>query len=117
MDDLTVANIINQVIGIYALLLLIFGTLGNVFLFLTCVLTELKKTPTFIFFAFMASCDFMSLYWWNLDHFLTPYFGIDRENQEIAWCKIDSFIEFTVLEGSAWLLVYQKSLIKINLVI
>ena len=117
MDDLAKANIINYVIGVYVLLLLIIGTLGHIFLLLMCLLTELRKTPTFIFFAFMAGCDFISLYWWTLDYVLTPYFGIARQNQEIAWCKIDSYIQYSVLEGSAWLLVYQKSLIKIKLVI
>ena len=105
MNDLDLAKIINYLIGIYALFILIFGMLGNSLLLLMCLLTNLKKTPTFNFIAFMAGCDFMSLFWWNLDHFLTPFFNIDRQNDGIAWCKFESFIQYSVLEGSAWLLV------------
>ena len=117
MDHQEISNIVNYVIGIYALLLMIVATLGNIFLLLMCLITELKKTPTFIFLAFMAACDCLSLYWWNLDHFLTPYFNIDRQNEDIAWCKIDTFIEFSVLEGSAWLLVTWIPFKKISLLL
>lgn len=97
--------ILNYVIGAYALFLIIAGTFGNLFTVFIITSTKLKETTTFIFFAFLAVTDALSLYFWNLDHFLVGIFGIDRQNTSAIWCKVDSFIQFVVLQSSAYFLV------------
>ncbi len=97
---------LNNLIAVYAILLCIIGTIGNIFTINVILRTSLKNTTTFVFFAYLSLSDMISLYFWNLDHFLTPLFQIDRQNQSIFWCKFDSFLQFTVLQSSAFLLVF-----------
>jgi len=53
--------ILNYVIGLYALLLLIVGNLENLFIVFIITASTLKETTTFVFFAFMAVTDAISL--------------------------------------------------------
>ncbi len=105
-DDPTgVLTIVNKVVGVYSAFLIIAGTFGNLFLLLMCFLTPLRRTNTFVFLGVMAFTDIVALYWWNLDHFIKPYFGIDRSPSGFLWCRVDTFLQFTALSSSAWLLV------------
>jgi len=105
-DDPTgVLNIVNKVVGVYSAFLIIVGTLGNLFLLVMCLVTPLRTTSTFVFLAIMAFADILSLYGWNLDHFIKPYFGIDRSPSGFFWCRVNTFLQFFSLSSSAWLLV------------
>jgi hypothetical protein len=105
-DDPTgVLTIVNKVVGVYSAFLIIAGTFGNLFLLFMCFLTPLRRTNTFVFLGIMAFTDIVALYWWNLDHFIKPYFGIDRSPSGFLWCRVDTFLQFTALSSSAWLLV------------
>ena len=101
-------DIILNVLGIYSLLLCIVGTVGNIFNLFIILKTDLKKTKTFVFLAFLSVTDTLSMYWWDLDHFLTPFFQIDRQNESNLWCKINTFIQESVLFASAFFLVKQS---------
>lgn len=92
-------------IGIYSLLLCIIGSIGNIFNIFIILNTNLKYTNTFIFLAFLGFTDLFSLYFWNMDHFLWPFFQIDRQNESLFWCRFDTYLQFTILQSSAFLLV------------
>jgi hypothetical protein len=98
-------NTILNVLGVYALTLCMIGCTGNTFNLYIILKTDLKKTNTFVFLAFLSITDMISLFFWNLDHFLTPFFKIDRQNESIAWCKIDTFIQESMLTSSAFFIV------------
>ena len=94
---------IAEVVGVYSMWLIVFGTIGNLITFYVCY--QLRSTTTFVFFAFMAITDLVSLYYWNLKNFLTAFYAIDISRLSIYSCRINSFIQFASLYTSAWLLV------------
>lgn len=96
---------INKALGIWALILIIFGTIGNILCIFVCLRQRLRKTPTFIFFSFLAICDTISLYGWNLDHFIEAFYGKVIEDTSIAWCKTVLFYNCFSLQSSSWFLV------------
>ena len=100
-------TVILQIFGIYDLLLAILGTAGNVLVLI--VAYRLRKTTTFVFIACLAVTDSLTLYFWNLNHFLGPFFSIDLENDSLVGCKLGNFVQFASLESSAWLLVLLSS--------
>ena len=75
--DFTYA-IVFRVISAYSLLLIIVGTFGNLFIFIVCVTSKaIRKSNTFKFIAAISITDTISLYGWNLGHFISSYFNID----------------------------------------
>lgn len=92
--------------GVYSLLLIIIGTIGNILIFLICL--RLKKNTTFILLRALSISDTISLYFWNLKHFMIPFYGIDIEGYPI--CRYTNFVQLASLQISAWTLVYMKNL-------
>ena len=97
-----------QVFGAYSLLLIIVGTLGNMLIFATCM--RLQKNTTFIFLRFLSISDTVALYFWNLNHFLVPFFDIDLETVHYMSCKIVMYLQFASLQISAWILVSEQNI-------
>ena len=91
------------VLAIYCLWLNIFGTVGNLVAFYIC--RQLRKNTTFVFLSFICLTDLVSLYFWNINNFISVYFGIDLQGYNIYSCRIGYFVQFTSLHTSAWLLV------------
>ena len=87
----------------YSLILVIFGTAGNLLTCLVCF--RLRSTTTFVFLAIAAVFDAASLYFWNLNHFTQTFLDIDLQSKNLNSCRIGQFVQFTSLEISAWLLV------------
>lgn len=102
-----------QVFGVYSLLVILVGTLGNMLIFMTCM--RLKKNTTFIFLRFLSISDTVALYFWNLNHFLVAFFNIDLETLHFMSCKLVMYLQFVSLQISAWILVkfYNFNLLKI----
>ena len=99
----TVFLILRKLLGIYAILLVVFGT---IFSLLCCYISfKLRKTTTFIFICFMSLANMFTLYFWNLGNFLRELFQIDLINISLWLCKFGSFFQFTSLQISAWILV------------
>lgn len=96
---------INQLLAIYCLLLIIFGTIGNLFSFFICMRKNLRKIPTFVFLSYMLLTETITLYLWNLNHFTSTYFGYVIDGIDINLCKFFFFTQLTSLQVSAWLLV------------
>ena len=101
---MSLVSILTIIFGVYALLLIIVGVIGNSFNLYIILKTDLKNTTTFVFFAFLAITDMCSLFFWNLDHCLW-IFLINIINSNKAWCKIGNFFQHTFCESSAFFLV------------
>lgn len=94
---------LNKIFGLYALLLVIFGTIANI---LSCIIcAKLSRNTTFVFLAFLTITDVFTLYYWNLNNFLKEFLDIDLLTRSIWSCKIGNFVQFTSLQISAWILV------------
>ena len=101
-------SLILKIISAYELLLIILGTIGNILILIVCL--NLRNS-TFILMRFLAVADLISLYFWNLNHFTTAFFGLDLQNFNFYYCKIFEFIQFSSLQISAWILVSLKELV------
>ena len=92
-----------QMLGYYSLALIILGTLGNsVIVYVTF---KTKPSTLFVLLRYLAVCDTISLYFWNLNIFVYSTFNLDIANFNIYSCKIGDWIQFASLQASAWILV------------
>jgi hypothetical protein len=98
-------EIIKKILGTYALLLTIIGTIGNALIFLICIKKEMRRINTFKFLAFISISDLIALYEWNLKHFIAAFFGIDFNFMSLAWCRLSLYLQYVTLQFSAWILV------------
>ena len=97
-----------QILGYYALAIAFLGLLGNITIFV--VSFKSKSNSMFVLFCFLSLNDALSLYFWNLNHFVYSSFNLDLQNFNIYSCKIGSWIQFSSLQSSAWILVNPKKL-------
>ena len=88
-----------------ALGITIMGTILNLVTFLTIFCNqELRKTSSMIYSLYLTVTFTLSLYIWNLNHFLTYNYGFEIESLNITLCKIFAFTQFFSLESSGFLL-------------
>ena len=92
-----------QIIGYYALILAMLGTLANAAIIY--VTFRAKSSATFVLLRYLAVCDTLTLFFWNLNFFTKSNLNIDLENYNIYSCKIGNWIQFSSLQASAWTLV------------
>ena len=97
-----------QFLAAYSLWLNIFGTICNLLAFYICCL--LRQNTTFVFLAFICITDTITLYYWNLNNFLSVFFEIDLQSLSMYSCRIGYFFQFTSLQISAWQLVKIRTL-------
>ena len=91
-----------KAVSVYDLALSIVGPIGNLLVLIVAI--RLRQTTTFVFITFLAIADTLTLYFWNLNHFIFTFFGVDIENSLYS-CKFGTFIQFYSLQTSAWILV------------
>ena len=103
MFDQQALQIYYHIMGLYDVFLALFGTLGNILVFI--IAFRLRKTTTFVFLVFLAVVDSLTLYWWNLDDFRYIYFGSSAQEGSVYGCKILNYFQLTSMESSAWLLI------------
>lgn len=103
VSDTSFYLLANKILGVYALVITISGTLLNLFSFFICL--RLKKNTTFVFLATFSVANAFCLYWWNLNNFLKEFVHIDLLAVSLWVCKIGNFVQFTSLQISAWHLV------------
>jgi len=84
---------------------ILFGTIGNVYLFCRQIRKPFNADPTFILLAFIRVADLISLYGCNLKYILKPFLRIDNETYSLLSCKLTSFSQFFGLKLHAWILV------------
>ena len=92
-----------RIIGIYEILLIIFGTIGSILTFFVAI--RMRQTTTFVFILFLSITDALSLYWWNLDDFIAIYFDRWLQQTTLFGCKAINYFQFVSMQSSAWLLV------------
>ena len=104
LNSNTILNV-TKVLGVFALIITIVGTLLNGLIFYVCLRKKLRKVNAFKFFAMISITDIIALYEFNLKHFIVPFYGIDYNYISLTWCRISIFIQYVSLQYSAWLLV------------
>ena len=83
----------------------IIGTLGNVITICVCFTKRLRQVTTFNLIAIISLSNIVSLYQWNLDHFLEFSLKFDYLRKNLIFCKYLSYFQYCSLQYSAWLLV------------
>ena len=106
-----IVNIFKQIIAVYNMVLIIFGTIGNILTAAICFRRRLRKINTFKFFAFNALLDTVCLYEWNLRQFVLYLFNQDCSFTSLIYCNLSSFFQYVSFEASAWFLVTSYYLI------
>lgn len=97
---------LNCILGIYAAVLTIIGTFGNLWSLAGIIRSSYKiRQSTFIFLGFIRIADVISLYEWNLKNFLQPFFNINLEYKSLWLCKAYLYTQFTSLKLSSLFLV------------
>jgi hypothetical protein len=93
--------------AIYALLLIIVGTIGNGLTIIILLRPNLRKYTTMRYLTAVAIADLCSLYSWNLNlfykHLINPYQN-DLEDGSMLACRFISFVGFVSLQLSSWYL-------------
>ena len=88
-----------QIGTFFPLFILIIGVIGNLLAFLIIVFNKnLNKLSTMVYLAFIAFLNTLSLFHWNLDHFLDPNFHVKIVNTGIIACKLLTFIQYSSLQ-------------------
>ncbi|CAF0894526.1 unnamed protein product [Adineta ricciae] len=100
-------SLIIQFLSIYALILIIVGTVGNLLTVVVLLRRNLRRLVTIRYLIVVSICDTISLYGWNLNSFYK--FNINRNNgnlEEISiiHCRVISFMTFVSLQLSSWCL-------------
>ncbi len=116
--DCLVCEIFNNLFSAIALVLIIFGTLGNLFASYVCLRPSLQKKHTFRILSVLFIHQILSLYTWNLDIFLLffwpsgkgAFLKMDQitiiESLSIETCKIFTFMQYYSLQCISWLILY-----------
>ena len=100
-------SLIIQFLSIYALVLIIVGTVGNLLTIIVLLRRNLRRLVTIRYLIVVSICDTISLYGWNLNSFYK--FNISRNNDNleeisIIHCRVISFMTFVSLQLSSWCL-------------
>ena len=98
-------SIYNKINSCYSVVVAGLGTIGNLMAMYVCLRKNLRKTPTFVFIAFVLPMDTLSLFFWNFNNFYTTFFNFLPVNNNLKTCKIVTFLQMFSLQSSAYLLV------------
>ena len=94
-------------LSVYALVLIIVGTVGNLLTIIVLFRRHLRRFVTVRYLITVSICDIVSLYGWNLNSFykfnISPNHG-NIEEISIVHCRIISFMTFVSLQLSSWCL-------------
>jgi hypothetical protein len=113
-------------LSIYALVLIIVGTVGNLLTIIVLLRRNLRRLVTIRYLIVVSICDTISLYGWNLNNFYKFNISLETDNLEelsIIHCRVISFMTFVSLQLSSWCLTAvslgkkykKKSLFYLNL--
>ena len=92
-----------KILGYYSFAITIIGTLGNLIILFVSLRT--KSNSMFTLLRYLALNDAVSLYFWNLSHFIESSFEIDIQNYNLYLCKFGTWIQYSSLQSSVWTLV------------
>jgi hypothetical protein len=98
---------VTHYLSIYALVLLIVGTVGNLLTIVVLLRRHLRRFVTVHYLIIVSICDIISLYGWNLNNFykfnISPRKG-NIEDLSLVHCRLISFMTFVGLQLSSWCL-------------
>jgi len=100
-------RIVIRCLSLYALVLVIVGTLGNVLTIIILCRRNLRRYVTMRYLIAVSVCDIISLYGWNLNNFYKFTISHTNENFEelsLIHCRIISYLSFVGLQLSSWCL-------------
>lgn len=106
-------------LSIYALVLIIVGTVGNLLTIIVLLRRNLRRLVTIRYLILVSIFDTVSLYGWNLNSFYKFNISSNQDNLEeisLVHCRLISFMTFVSLQISSWCLT-AVSLGKMNFVI
>ena len=87
------------------LVIIVIGLIGNTISFFVFTFDEKMKTiNSMIYLSFISITDTLSLFVWNLNHFLFPHFKIQIEFLSLFNCKLFVFLQYFSLQCSGLLL-------------
>lgn len=109
IENFDKSQIFKQIVIIFAYVpvgIIAFGIIGNTICFFIFRFNkELSILSSFVILSFVAITDTLSLFVWNLNHFLVLVPGASQvEYVSLFLCKIMVFNQYWSLECSAWLL-------------
>lgn len=96
-----------QCFSIYALILVIIGTCGNLLTIIILCRPNLRRYVTMRYLIAVSVCDTVSLYGWNLNNFYKFTISSNYHNLEeisLAHCRLLSYMTFVGLQLSSWFL-------------
>ncbi|CAF1198107.1 unnamed protein product [Adineta steineri] len=99
--------IIIRCLSIYALILVIVGTVGNLLTIFILCRKNLRRYVTMRYLIAVSVCDIISLYGWNLNNFYKFTISSNNDNLEelsLVHCRIMSYMTFVGLQLSSWCL-------------
>ena len=84
----------NTHIQIFLILFWSFGTIGNIFSISMCLRKELRKTPTFVFMAFICILNIFSLLTLIACPASLKFFQLQQVQIHLIVCKISIFVTY-----------------------
>ncbi len=100
-------RIVIRCLSLYALILVIVGTLGNLLTIIILCRRNLRRYVTMRYLIAVSICDIISLYGWNLNNFYKFTISSNYNNLEqlsLIHCRIMSYMTFVGLQLSSWCL-------------
>jgi len=94
-------------LSLYALSLVIIGTLGNLLTIIILCRRNLRRYVTMRYLIAVSVSDIISLYGWNLNNFYKFTISSDKTNLEeisLVHCRLVSYLSFVGLQLSSWFL-------------
>lgn len=107
MNRFSYQNFLIRFLSIYALLLVIIGTLGNLLTIIILCRRNLRRYVTMQYLIAVSVCDTISLYGWNLNNFYKFTISSNFHNIEelsLTHCRLLSYMTFVGLQLSSWCL-------------
>lgn len=94
-----------KILASYSLLLIIYGTILNSFLFYVCLRSrKLRSTSTFKLLASVSISDTLSLFMWMQEHFVSTFFNIYFPHRSLFYCQtISIWVQYSTLQFSSWM--------------
>ena len=87
------------------LFIIVMGLVGNTISFLIFRFNdEFKTMSSMVYLSIVAVTDTLSLFEWNLDHYLIYNWFVSTSTLNVAVCKISKFTQYFSLQTSALLL-------------
>ena len=98
-------DILLTLISYIPLILIAYGVIGNLTTF--CLLTfnrSLRKITSLVYLSFSSITGTLSLFVWNLDHYLIVNYKFNIEYESVVNCRIFPFIQYFSLQSFGLLL-------------